>query len=168
MLSRKVLWAVGLKLVAVLVLGGCGDDGDNGALVLQSGGTGTVAFDLDGSPVSCCGLAGANYEISADFTVIGAQGSPGSQYPSVAIVLPGGGIGTLTEADGVMVTYAESAASGFVAMSMAPGTSCTVTITDFGPVGGLVVGTFSAVVSDGTDTLTISNGTFCVVRGPDA
>ena len=74
----------------------------------------------------------------------------------------------MTEADGAMVTYAESATSAFVAMAISPGTSCTVTITEYGPVGGLVVGTFSAVVSDGTDTRTISNGTFCVVRGPDA
>ena len=167
MLGRRASWAVGLGLVAVL-LGGCVDDGDVAVLALESGGTGTVAFDLDGSPVGCTGPAGAGHEISAAITVIGAQGSPGSQYPSIGIVFPGGTAGTFTEADGVVVTYAESAASAFIAMTISPGTSCTVTITEYGPVGGLVVGTFSAVVSDGSNTLTISNGTFCVVRGPDA
>lgn len=164
MLGRRVSWAVCLGSVAVLVLGGCGDDGNG----VGGGGTGTVAFDVDGSPVSCSGLASAGHEISADITVIAAQASAGSQYPSIGIILPGAAIGTLTEADGVMVMYAESATSVFTAMTIIPGTSCTVTITDYGPVGGLVVGTFSAVVSDGTNTLTISNGTFSVVRGADA
>ncbi len=41
-------------------------------------------------------------------------------------------------------------------------------ITDYGTVSGLVEGTFSAVVSDGTSTLTITNGTFSVVGMPDA
>ncbi len=53
-----------------------------------------------------------------------------------------------------------------------PGTSCAVVIMAYGPVGGLtgglIEGTFSAVVSDFTNTLTISSGTFSVVRMPDA
>lgn len=162
MLRREMSWAVGVGFVAVLVLGGC-DGGDNGG-----GGTGSIAFDLDGSPAGYSGVAGAVYEISADITVIAARASADSQYPSIALIVPGGDAGTFTEADGVMVTYAESATSAFVAMMMAPGTSCTVTITNYGPVGGSVEGTFSAVVSDGTNTRTISNGTFSVVRTPDA
>ncbi len=158
MLGRKVSWAVCLGFVAVLVLGGC-DDGGIWA---------SATFNVDGTSVSCSGLSGAGYEISAGITVIAAQASVGSQYPSIGIVLPGAATGTLTEADGVMVTYSESATSAFTAMLIIPGTSCTVTITDYGSVGGLVEGTFSAVVSDGTSTLTITNGTFSVVRMPDA
>ncbi len=64
MVGHKVSWAVGAGLVAVLVVGGCGDD----AVVGSFGGV--VSFDADGSPKSYLGAV-AQYEASFDLSVVG-------------------------------------------------------------------------------------------------
>ncbi|MHC4248120.1 MAG: hypothetical protein ACYS9X_03240 [Planctomycetota bacterium] len=162
MLGRKMSWAVGVGLVTVLVLGGCGDDDD---AVVPGVGTGSISFTVDGAPktYSTNAIAGA----SGGITTIAATANTGPA--AIGFIIDGVSTGIYTvDLNTVMVLYTDDAGTDFSAVNGVAG-SGTLTITSFGAVGGRIEGTFSAIVDDGgSTTLDIISGTFSVVRQPDA
>ncbi len=164
MVARNVSWAVGLGLVGVLVLGGCGDDDGGG--VVPGAGTGSISFTVGGTPKTYSTNAAGGI---AGGTVTGIVADASTGPSQIGFLINGTTAGTYTvAADTLVVLYTDDVDTAFTAINGLAG-SGSVTITSYGAVGGLIEGTFFAVVDDGASTtLDIISGTFSVVREPDA
>jgi hypothetical protein len=68
--------------------------------------------------------------------------------------------GTFTEANGAWVDYTDANGIDYY---YDPST-CSITVTQYGDVGGYIVGTFSAVKHSSNSTATITDGKFSVKR----
>lgn len=107
------------------------------------------------------------FHVSGTYTDVTARASAPTPLPSISIEFPGaaGTTGTFTEVAGAAVSYIDDTGKFFI--TTGPGTGCTVDVTAYGPVSDLIEGTFSATVSDGSTTCSITNGAFSVVRAAD-
>ena len=174
LLSRFVNFFFVLAVFAV-VLGACASD-DSATLssesVVISVNSGADTTFSDNQEVTAAYFAEEALPgvVPADSTAIqgGGLGDVG-----VLLVFPGGATGTFTIGDGTTyLSYVAGVGSAYIASS-AFGTSATITVTEYGAVGGLIVGTFeaSSVVefvddSPANSEATLS-GSFNVTRDAD-
>jgi len=84
----------------------------------------------------------------------------GFSYPSVNLGFPGKTTGTFTQTSGGWLDYTDA---NNVDYYYEPST-CSITVTQYGDVGGYIVGTFSAVKHSSSSTATITEGIFSVRR----
>ncbi len=153
MSRRNVPWAVGFGLVAALLFGGCGDDGGSDPSV--------VVCDVDGVHVDMSYVTLVLYEMG-----LTAVAGSTADSESIYIYFLGNGTGTWeSPGGGGMIMYKDAEASTYQADDTIG--SYTITVTTYGPEGGLIEGTFLATVEDvsGLETHTVS-GSFSVINNP--
>jgi hypothetical protein len=84
----------------------------------------------------------------------------GFTHPELDLGFPGKTTGTFTDANGGWLDYTDA---NNVNYYYSPST-CSITVTQYGDVGGYIVGTFSATKHSSTSTATITDGKFSVKR----
>ncbi|MBU1075654.1 MAG: hypothetical protein KKH98_00075 [Spirochaetes bacterium] len=124
----------------------------------------TFIFDLNNKSKDYSDEIKAHYDPSCNTTFLRAYKTDLISFTTISLTFPGKITGTFTEKSHASVMYINSYMQHFGSIH------CTITITDYCPVGGRIKGTFSAVLTN-YDAITsnqiISNGIFEVTRGPD-
>ncbi|RPI02169.1 MAG: hypothetical protein EHM64_14480 [Ignavibacteriae bacterium] len=101
---------------------------------------------------------GFYYATNGGTYISGREG--GFTYPDFDLGFPGKTTGTFTESSGGWVNYTDA---NNVDYYYEPST-CTITVTKYGAVGDYIVGTFSATKNSSTNTVSITEGRFSVIR----
>jgi hypothetical protein len=145
-------------LCASLLFISCDDDKSNPAG--STGGSEYLTFKVNGTAMDFAqyGPSGFYYSANNQTSIVGRTG--GFANPDFSLGFPGKTTGTFTEASGGWVDYTDANGTNYY---VEPST-CSITVTQYGEVGGYIVGTFSAVKSDGSNTATINDGRFSVKR----
>ena len=141
-------------LAALILISGCDDDG---------GGSGTLTFTVDGSPVEYSFQPQAGEEDSATMWVVGF-GDVFFAHPFMYLTFPTG-TGTYSSPSGGATIEHETTTRSFQASDGLAGSSYEITVTRCGAVGETFQGTFSGVLVDVLgNSQAITNGQFSVTR----
>jgi hypothetical protein len=154
-------WAVGMVVAVALVSGSCDDDDEGGDIPY---GQGSVTCVVDGLPVNLSFMTSGQYEPISGKT--GVSGLDMSQI--ITITFPGTAPGTwASPAGGAEVMYVDAVGDTYLANDLEG--LYTITVSAYGPVGGLIAGTFSATVNEmfGGGASHVITGSFTVVRIPE-
>ena len=134
-------------------------------------------FTLGSGQCTAAPVAGA-FDVSVDGTGFATEQVAGvvdgsyveivarSGERTIALLLPSapGTYDCASTGFGGVVSYFETTTRGFFNRITSPRPACTVTITSVGPVGGRIVGSFSATVAGTAASVQLGAGTFNVER----
>jgi hypothetical protein len=147
-----------LLFCAAILFTSCDDDKSNPAS--NTGGSEYLTFKVNGAAMDFAQYGPSGYYYSANSQTYISGRAGGFASPDFDLGFPGKTTGTFTETSGGWVDYTDANGVNYY---VDPST-CSITVTQYGEVGGYIVGTFSAVKSDGTNTATITEGRFSVKR----
>ena len=131
----------------------------------NSGSTGTgstyLTFKVNGVVTDLSKSATGYYSTSSSSPGTYITSSPsGFTHPEIDLGFSGKTTGTFTETTGGWLDYTDA---NNVDYYYSPYT-CTITVTQYGNVGGYIAGTFTATKYSSSSTATITEGKFSVIR----
>ena len=126
-----------------------------------SAGSTYLIFKVNGIAMDLSNSATGYYSTSSSSPGTYITSSPsGFTYPELDLGFPGKTTGTFTDANGAWLDYTDA---NNVDYYYNPST-CSITVTQYGNVGGYIVGTFTAIKHSSNSTATITEGKFSVKR----
>lgn len=162
-------------LAALSLNYGCGDDNPTPTQedTMDQGGNDPEAnafkIGIDSYEIETdANVTSAYYVTALDETQVYVGGNDGGAPVSFILKIPGNEAGTFTHSDGAVIDI--KTGSGVTEeqfTSEAPQGEASITIADYGAVGGNVKGSFSGKVYKGINSNAVQQGRYEVLRDPD-